>query len=330
MAELRILSAAEVRRALPMAEAIEGMKEAYKQLSEENVIMPLRSRISMPEEDGLSLIMPAYIAQSADLALKIVSIFPNNLQRKIPIINATVLVLDASTGQPLALMEGASLTAIRTGAGSGAATDLLARPDAKIVAILGSSVQARTQLEAVCTVRDIIEVRVFSPNLDHARQFAQEMASWGPIPGEITVTNNPNETVAGADIVCAATGSKSPVFNGEDLKPGAHVNAVGSFTADMQEVDVTTIRRSLVVVDSREAVLEEAGDLIQPIESGEFEPSLIHAELGEIITGQKPGRTDDRQVTYFKSVGIAVQDVVAGRIALKNAQSTGLGTVVEL
>jgi ornithine cyclodeaminase len=330
MPELRILSAAEVRQALPMAEAIEGMKEAYEQLSVDKVTMPLRSQVSVPEEDGLSLIMPAYIPQSADLALKVVSVFPNNLQKKIPVINAAVLVLDASTGQPLALLEGASLTAIRTGAGSGAATDLLARPDAKIVAIFGSGVQARTQLQAVCTVRDIKEVRIFSPNLDNARQFAQEMASVGPIPDEIIVTNNSNETVVGADIVCAATASKLPVFNGEDLKPGSHVNAIGSFTPDMQEVDVTTIQRSLIVVDSREAALEEAGDLIQPIESGEFEASLIHAELGEIITGQQTGRTDDKQITYFKSVGIAVQDVVAGRIALNNAQSTGLGTVVEL
>jgi ornithine cyclodeaminase len=156
------------------------------------------------------------------------------------------------------------------------------------------------------------------------------MASVGLIPDEITVKSNPNETVTGADIVCAATGSKLPVFNGEDLRPGTHVNAIGSFTPDMQEVDVTTIRRSLIVVDSREAALEEAGDLIQPIESGEFEPALIHAELGEIITGQQKGRTDGTQITYFKSVGIAVQDVVAGRIALKNAQSAGLGTVVEL
>ena len=328
--ELRILSAEDVRQALPMAEAIAGMKEAFAQLSNGQVNMPLRGRVAVGEHGGNSLFMPAYLAKSDDLAVKIVSIFPENVRKGEPMIYAAVMVLDPANGRPLALMEGGAVTAIRTGAGSGAATDLLARPEAKVAAIIGSGVQARTQLEAVCTVRSISAVRVYSPNRAHAESFARAMAGRGPIPRAIEAAGSPAEAVAGADVVCAATTSTTPVFDGKDLKPGAHVNAVGSFMPEMQEVDVETIRRSLVVVDSREAVMEEAGDLLVPLAAGEISKDHIHAELGEIVAGTETGRTDPEQITYFKSVGVAVQDAVAGRIALNNAIANGLGRVVEL
>lgn len=328
--ELRILSAADVRQALPMAEAIAGMEEAFAQLSAGQVNMPLRGRVAVAEHGGNTLFMPAYLAKSADLGVKIVSVFPENVRHGEPIIYATVLVLDAASGRPLALMEGGAITAIRTGAGSGAATDLLARVEAESAAIIGSGIQARTQLEAVCTVRSISTVRVYSPNREHAEGFAEAMAGRGPIPQAIEVVGSPAEAVAGADIVCTATTSTTPVFAGKDLKPGAHVNAVGSFMPGMQEVDVETIRRSVVVVDSREAVMEEAGDLVVPLAAGDISEEHIQAELGEIAGGRAPGRTDPEQITYFKSVGVAVQDAVAGRIALKNAVAHGLGSVVEL
>jgi alanine dehydrogenase len=328
--ELRILSADEVRQALPMAEAIAGMKEAFAQLSAGQVNMPLRGRIAVTKHGGNSLFMPAYLAKSGDLAVKIVSVFPENVRKGEPMINAVVVVLDAGSGKPLALMEGGAVTAIRTGAGSGAATELLARPESEVAAIIGSGVQARTQLEAICTIRSISAVRVFSPNRAHAEEFARAMAGRGPIPNAIEVVGGPVEAVAGADVVCTATTSTTPVFDGRDLKPGAHVNAVGSFMPEMQEVDVETIRRSLVVVDSREAVMEEAGDLLVPLADGDISEKHIRAELGQIVIGQKAGRTDPDQITYFKSVGVAVQDAVAGRIALKNAIANGLGSVVEL
>jgi ornithine cyclodeaminase len=313
-----------------MAEAIAGMKEAFAQLSAGQVNMPLRGRVAVPEHGGNSLFMPAYLAKSDDLAVKIVSVFPENVRQGEPSIYAVVLVLDAPSGRPLALMEGGALTAIRTGAGAGAATDLLARPEAAVVAIIGSGIQARTQLEAVCTVRSISSARVFSPNRAHAEEFARAMAGRGPIPEAIETAASPAEAVAGADVVCTATTSTTPVFAGRDLKAGAHVNAVGSFRPEMQEVDVETIRRSLVVVDSREAVMEEAGDLLVPLAAGDITEEHIRVELGEIVDGREPGRTDPAQITYFKSVGVAVQDAVAGRIALKNAIANGLGSVVEL
>lgn len=327
---LRVLSANDVVQALPMAEAIDGMKEAYAQLSAGQVTAPLRSHVDIPAHNGVSLFMPAYLTKSNDLTVKVVSVFPENRQRDEPVIYAAVLVLDAHSGRPAAVLEGSALTAIRTGAGSGAATDLLARHDAMTVTILGSGVQARTQLEAVCTVRTITSVRVYSPNDSHAREFALAMAGRGPIPDAIEVVDDPDEAVQGADIVCTATTSIKPVFDGHGLKPGAHVNAVGSFKPEMQELDPETILRSLIVVDSRESVLAEAGDLLIPIASKVIDESHIHAELGEIINGNRPGRTDSRQITCFKSVGVAAQDAVAGRIGLQNAIANDLGTLVPM
>lgn len=328
--ELRVLSAHDVRRALPMAAAIAGMKEAFAQLSTQQAVTPLRARVPVVARQATTLVMPAYLQQSDDLAVKVVSVFPQNAQRGEPTIYAMVLVLDAETGRPLALLEGGVLTAIRTGAGAGAATDLLARPDAAVVAILGSGVQARTQLEAVCTVRDIREVRVYSPTNAHAVQFARELKGQGPIPHQIRIMSHADTAVQGADIICAATTSRTPVFSAAAVKPGAHINGVGSFTPQMQEIDADTVRQALVVVDERSAALAEAGDLIVPLEAGLITHDHIHAELGELVAGLRPGRTNSTQITFFKSVGVAVQDAIAGQIALQNARAQDLGTVVAL
>ncbi len=328
--QLRILDAADVRRALPMPVAIEGMKAAYGQLSIGGATIPLRSRIDVPGSDGITLIMPAYLPADDALAVKIVSVFPQNAARREPTIHAAVLALDPANGRPVALLEGSTLTAIRTGAGSGAATDLLASQSAGVVAIIGSGVQARTQLEAVCCVRDIREVWVYSPNPAHVAAFASEMAGRGPIPATINVAGSAEEAVSRADIVCTATTSTTPVFPYHALRPGAHVNAVGSFTPQMQELDEQTIRAALLVVDSREAALEEAGELIMALQSGVIGPEHIHAELGEIVAGSRPGRQSADQITLFKSVGVAVQDAAAASIALQNAARDNLGVVVSL
>jgi ornithine cyclodeaminase len=328
--KMRILSAQDVRLALPMAEAIEGMKQAFAQLSTGQAVVPLRGRVDVAPQSGTTLVMPAFLAQSNDLAVKVVSIFPGNSERGEPTIYAAVLVLDAETGRPLALLEGGTLTAIRTGAGSGAATDLLAREDASVVAILGSGVQARTQLEAVCTVRQIREVRVYSPNRQNAERFADEMRGVGPEPEVIEVVESAETAVRQADIICAATSSSQPVFSGKDVAPGTHINGVGSYTPAMQEVDAETVQHALVVVDERAAAWEEAGDLIVPLQAGLITEAHIHAELGEIVAGLKPGRTSPEQITFFKSVGVAVQDAISGRIALENAVVHGLGMEVSL
>jgi ornithine cyclodeaminase len=318
-----------------MDAAIAGMKEAYHQFSAGNASMPLRSRIEMKSAKGVALFMPAAIKggsmdAAGALAIKVVSIFGENPARGLPLIHAVVLALDANSGRPLALIEGGTLTAIRTGAASGAATDLLARPDARTLAIFGSGVQARTQLEAVCTVRNIKRGWIYNPQTSKAKAFVSEMRGKGPIPRDLLVAESPEHALEGADIVCTATTSSSPVFNGSDLQPGIHINAVGSFTPDMQEVDAETIRCALVVVDSYEGALAEAGDLIAPIEAGVVDADHVHAEIGEIVAGDKPSRTTQEQITYFKSCGIAVQDVTAAQITLAGAERLGLGTIVSL
>ena len=328
--KLRVLGAEDTRRALPMGETIEAMKRAFGQLSAGTARVPPRSHINVDDAEGVSLFMPALLADTDDLALKVVSVFPANNKRGLPTIHALVVVLDPETGIPIALIEGGSLTAIRTGAGSGAATDLLARSIARRVAILGAGVQARTQLEAVCTVRAIESVAIFSLDADQSRAFADETVGKPWAPATITLAETASEAIANADVICTATTSATPVFDGSDLKPGAHINAIGSFTPTMQEVDSTAVERSLLIVDSREASLAETGDLIIPIQEGRISEDHIQAELGDIVNGDHPGRTDADQITLYKSVGIAVQDAAAAGLALRRAEQLGLGQLVEL
>jgi len=326
--KLRLYSAADVNRALPMAEAIEGVKAGYVQLSAGRAQIPLRTPLDV-SPDNVTLIMPFYTPDGGGaLGLKLVSVFGDNVARGLPLIHSVVLAVDPMTGAPQALIEGGTLTAIRTGAASGAATDVLARPDAAVAAIFGSGVQARWQLEAVCTARSIERVWVYS--LAGAEEFAAEMAGHGPIPADIRIAESPRQAVAEADVICTATTSRKPVFDGRDLKPGIHINGIGSFTPQMQEIDAFAVRRARVVVDSIAAVLAEAGDLIIPLNAGEIDRGHIDTELGEVIAGIKPGRTSPEQITFFKSVGVAVQDAMAAQIILRNGSALELGTAIDL
>jgi ornithine cyclodeaminase len=326
-----VLNAKDVRKALPMDKTIAAIKRAYAALSDGRAELPQRLSLNVPPHEGVSLIMAAFVQdeEREALALKVVSVFPNNARLELPILQAAVLVLESNTARPVALLEGGALTAIRTGGASGAATDLLARQESRKAAIFGAGVQGRTQLEAVCTVRSIETAWIYDHSQEKVDAFIAEMAGKGSIPNDLRGATSPQQAVSEADIICAATSSTTPVFEDADLNPGAHINGVGSYTHTMQEVPAETVKRSLVVVDSREAALEEAGDLIQPIEQGLITPDHIHAELGEIVLARKTGRTSPDQITYFKSVGIAVQDAVAAQLALQNAREAGLGQEVE-
>lgn len=325
-----VLTADDVRQALPMGDAIEAVKLAYAAVSDGRVEMPLRSRVQVAPHDALSLFMPAYARteRGEALAVKVVSLFPQNPPRGLAYIQAAVLVLEADTGRALAILEGSSLTAIRTGAASGAAADVLARKESKVAAVFGAGAQGRTQLEAVCTVRPIERAWVFDQDSTRAESFVAEMAGKGPIPRDLRRATTSTEALREADVICTATTSLTPVFADTDLKEGAHISAVGSYTPEMQEVPPKTVKRALVVVDARSAALVESGDLIQPIRSGLFTESHVHAELGEIILGRRSGRESAAQVTYFKSVGIAAQDVLAAQRAVENARGLGLGREV--
>ncbi len=328
---LLLLTRDDVRQAVSMAQAIEAVKGAFAQLSAGHAQVPLRTQLSVSKHEGVTLFMPAYLPETDSLAVKVVSVFPNNARIGLPTIHALVVVVDATTGQPIAAIDGTYLTALRTGAASGAATDLLARPDSRQVAIFGAGTQGRTQLQAVCEVRSIAKVRVYDQVEARAQQYVTEMKQrGGRIPLDIQVAESPAAAVADADIICTATTSKSPVFRDADLKPGVHINGIGSYTPEMQEVDEATVARAKVVVDSRTACLAEAGDLIIPLHKGLISAEHIHAELGEIVLGQKAGRQTDTEVTFFKSVGNAVQDAAVARLALLAATDNGLGTAIDL
>ena len=327
---MKILTKEDVVRALPMKECIEAMKRGYIALVNGKAEVPLRTRLQIPSQNAVSLFMPAYVREDSGNALtvKIVSLFPGNPDIGLPFIQAAVLVLNPITGAPIALLEGSSLTAIRTGAGSGAATDLLARDNCHIAAIFGAGAQARTQLEAICTVRSIKQVWLYDSDPKRVISFVSDMRGKSPIPSDIRIAKNSDQAISNADIICCATTSKSPIFLDASLKPGVHINAIGSYTPDMQEVPSATIRRALVVVDSRSATLSESGDLIIPILEGLFSENQIHAELGEIAQGSKPGRTNSTQITYFKSVGLAVQDAMAAQLTLLNSELMNIGQTV--
>ena len=320
--QLRVLTGEEVRSAIDMKQAIAAMREAFGQLSAGRARVPVRLRL---ESRGVTLFMPAYLEKTGDLGAKIVSLFADNPQRGLPVISGVVLVLDSETGMPRALMDGAYLTALRTGAASGLATDLLARQDASVVAIFGVGGQGPAQIEAVRAVRPIQEVRVVSRSHESAARFAAQLSGVDAHP-----LDDRSAAIRGAHIIIAATTSQTPVFDGRDVEPGTHINAIGSYTPEMQEVDATIVQRARIVVDSREAVLQEAGDLIIPIREGLIRAEDIEAELGEIVNGEKPRRTSDDEITLFKSVGNAVQDIVVARRVMEAAESQELGRVVEL
>jgi len=325
---IRILSREDVRQSLPMAEAIEAVKAAFAQLSTGRADVPLRVALEVPRHNGVTLFMPAYLAADDQMAVKIVSVFNDNPAKGLPLIHALVTVVDATTGEPVAVMDGTYLTALRTGAASGAGTDLLARQEAGTAAIFGAGVQGRTQLEAVCAVRPIEKVWVYDISPQQAATFAEEMTLRLSVPVEVAGT--PAEAVRQADVICTATTATSPVFDGADVRPGTHINAVGAYTPQMQEIPVETVLRAKVVIDHRESSLAEAGDLIIPLQQGRMTEAHIYAELGEISAGLKPGRTSAEEITLFKSVGVAVQDAAAASAVLKAARRLGLGTDVSL
>lgn len=326
--KIRILSEEDIRRALPMKEAVAAMKEVFQAVSAGRVTMPTRTHIDIPAHNGTALFMPSYADGFGKIGLKVVNIFPANPKKGLPSIQGIVCLLDGPTGRPLAVLNGTFLTALRTGAASGAATDLLARPDAETVAILGAGVQGRTQLAAMGAVRPVKKVWIYDIVKETAVRFAREMEP--VLAVEIVVAESSREALQYADIVCTATVSSTPVFADADTGPGMHINAIGSYQPDVQEIPEQTVLRSLLIVDHRESVLQETGDLLIPMKKGHMLDTHIRAELGEILAGKVVGRTSDQEVTLFKSVGIAVQDLAAATRVFERAEIEGLGAMVPL
>ena len=326
--KIRILSEEDIRRALPMKDAVEVMKEAFSELSAGRVKMPTRAHIDIPEHTGTALFMPSYAECFGKICVKVVNVFNANPTKGLPAIQGVVCLLDGETGSPLAILNGTFLTALRTGAASGAATDLLARAEAETVTIIGAGVQACMQLEAMCAVRSIKKVWIYDISEEAARKFAEKMS--GALNIEIEVAESSSNALKCADIVCTATVSTTAVFADADIAGGVHINAIGSYKPEVQEIPEETVIRSVLVVDHRESALQEAGDILIPIKKGVMEETHIHAELGEIVAGEVVGRTSDRDVTLFKSVGVAVQDLAAATRVFEQAEKRDLGKIVQL
>lgn len=329
------LTAREIRSLVPMRDAIELMKSVFAANSRGETISPLRTPINVPDGSGVVLFMPAYVPSSTTAAAatgaKIVSVFGGNRELGIPTINAIVVMIDPTTGQALGLLEGATITALRTGAVSGAATDLLARPDSRVLAIIGAGAQGLTQAAAVCAIRDIEEIRVSDIGAAARDSFAARLADWAPdLSARIRPVDSAEQAVDGADVICTATTSTRAVFEDAWLKPGVHINGIGAYTPTMQEIPDATVGRARIVVDEVHAVLHEAGDLIQSIERGVISAADVQVELGHVVDGIAPGRESDEQITFFKSVGNAIQDMIVGSAALKAAETQGVGTQLSL
>ncbi len=316
-----------------MEEAIDAVAAALMEFSAGRADSPMRTAVPVTERNGTSLFMPALVARAGGLGVKFVSVFPQNKTLGKPTISGVLVLADVKTAEPIALLEASYLTALRTGAATGLATRLLAREDAHTVAIIGTGAQAPWQLRGIMAVREIREVRLYNRHPDKAYRCSQEIAAQLP-PGRqprIVVCLTPEDVVRGADIVVTATNSFTPVFPAGLVEPGMHVNAIGSFRPTMQELPPGVISPAAkVVVESREVALEESGDLVIPVRDGLFRPEDIYAELGEIAAGKKPGRAADDEVTVFKSVGLAVMDVVVGRAIYDRAVAMGIGQEVDL
>jgi len=329
--KIKAFKAAEIRQALSMNEAIEVVKDAFAQLSSKQAQSPVRTPLDLQGQGEVALIMPAYLGRTRALGAKMVTVLPRNPKKGLPAVQALVLLFNATTGGPAAIFEGTLLTCLRTGAATGAATQMLSRPDCKGLALFGAGGQAYSQAEGVLAARRIERIRIFDilPEKADLLVEALKKAPWSQSV-EVFRADSPERALEGADIVVTATNSHKPVFNGKTLGEGVHINAIGSFRPDMQEVDEETISRSKIFVDSVKACLEEAGDLIIPLKKGLIKRSDILAELGEVILREKPGRRNEGEVTYFKSVGNAVQDISVAQAILRQADERGLGQEVDL
>jgi len=328
---MRILSRAEVKRLVPMPRAIELVSLAFQDLAAGKAQSPLRTPLSVAAGPGTTLVMPAYVPGIAALGLKVVSVFGQNPARGLPTITSVVCLLDDTTGQPLALMDGGYLTALRTGAVSGVATSLLAREDSHVLTVIGAGAQAMTQVAAVCAVRPIRRVNVVGRSPERLAAFRDRMEEdWPELVPLLNLTVDLQSAVREADVICTATSSSTPVFDDADVRPGTHVNGVGSFTPAMQEGPTAFVQRALVVMDEAGAALEEAGDLIIPLQTGEINLDHYHRELGHVASGTQPARVSEDEVTFFKSVGNAVQDMAVGRCAYDEAIRQRVGIDISL
>ncbi|MFQ5528217.1 MAG: ornithine cyclodeaminase family protein [Thermoanaerobaculia bacterium] len=323
-----ILTQSEIRTLLPMDACMDLVAQALAKLTRDEAVNPLRSAVWLPDRSGLLGLMPGFVSEPAAFGLKVVGVFPGNHGTPLDSHQGIVALFDDKTGVPTAVLEASEITAIRTAAASGVATRLLAREDATVLALIGSGVQAGTHLAAMIEARAISQVHVFSPNSANRAAFAKREEARHGLP--IEAVDSARAAIEGAGIVCTVTSSHQPVLMGEWLKPGTHVNAAGASIALARELDTEAVKRSRLFVDRRESTLNEAGDFLIPQAEGALGEEHILGELGELVLGRIEGRRSDDEITLFKSLGLAVEDLVTARYVVRRAQEQGLGTTVDL
>ena len=327
-----ILSQSEIERLLPMGECIEVMASTLAALARGDAVLPLRTMILIPDSTDVFAVMPAYLGGKAPpmIGAKIITYFPRNHGTPYDSHQGAVLLFDPETGSLAAILDATAVTTIRTAAVTAVATRLLARKDASTLAIIGAGVQGHVHVESLCAVRPIERLQVWSRTRAHAELLAAAAREKHGLDAVIAATAA--DACRGADIVCTTTSAREPVLMGEWLEPGTHVNAVGASHRTAREVDTRTIVRSRLYVDRRESALKEPGDILVPLEEGAITPDHIVAEVGELLIGrgQGGGRRDDREITLFKSLGLAIEDLAAASHAVDAARRQGVGVSIEL
>lgn len=305
---LPFYSADDVHDTISMPEAIEAMRTAFIALSDGSAIVPNRINLPMADKNALHLSMPAYINGGKYNTIKLVNVNFDNPHKGLPLINGVILVMDAVEGSPLALVEGNSVTALRTGAGSGLATDILAKTNSKKSVIFGTGVQAKTQIEAIRSVRDLDSIKVIGSSEEKTALFCDLF--------DEVVQSGKMDDLKKADIICTATTGKTPLFDFEDVNPGVHVNAIGAHKPDTRELGTRLIQKAKVFIDQLSSSKNEAGDIIIPINEGQYAWNQIEGELGNLISGKIPGRISEIDITIFNSIGNAVQDLVIAALLI--------------
>ena len=311
-----------------MGDLVAAMESALAKFSAREVLQPVRSVLTVGPTKAYFGLMPAFIPSPASMGAKIVTVFGDNHKKNLPSHLATIFLLDPETGGLLAIMDGRYITEARTAAVSAVSTRFLARPDASTLAIIGSGVQARSHLEAYQQVRQLTAVRIWSPRPQSRQQFVDDMSPGFSIP--IIAADSAEAAVRGADLIVLVTSSPTPVIDNAWVAEGAHVVCVGACRPTQQEMPPLLVKRSRLYVDSREAAILEAGDIVMNIAAGLFDASHIRGELGELVLGRVAGRTSDRDITVFKSLGMAVEDVVAADLVFRRASESGAGTELTL
>ncbi len=319
---IKLLSPSDVKQSITMVEAIEAMERAFMQLAQNEVVLPLRTGVPV-QERGLTLTMPGYLTQEQALGLKVISVFPDNVKLDKTAISGIILLLDAATGEPLTMMDAGYLTALRTGAVSGLATKYFSQEKACNIAIIGSGVQAFTQLEAVAAVREIKKVFVWSRHFENAKQFAQKMNACY----DIEACKQLSAAVKEADVICTATSSTEPLIHFPEIQSHTHINAIGSHTPMMREISEDVLMNSVVIVDQLEAAMSESGEIINAIAQEKLKKESI-IEIGSWLLKKSPDLK--KELTVFKSVGLAIQDLSVAHVVYQNAMKMNLGTSFEL